>query len=246
MPVEEVKVEVLGATPPSTASVSGETRAQINPGETLETFLDEASVATKKEQERAKYKIEVIFGKDRTPSKGRPSAALVLMWESGKKFHGGGDQKMYWCGHADCGKPMSCDNFGYMHVVCPKCRREMFLDSLARKAHIEDLMGRGVDPSSLGNIPEVVGEKMVYLRPVDMAFLLEKTFRDLDGDADFYIKFSPYDIRYQKNAGTGKVIDVLGAARSHRQPLIYPLRNIIKDLHAGAGLHSRLVALLTS
>jgi hypothetical protein len=246
MPVEEVKADLLSKGIPNTASVSGRTGVKINPGETLETFVEESKLASKKELEKAKYKIEIIFGRRRSPNKGVLSAALILIWESGKKFHGGGDQKMYWCGHDGCGKPFSCDNFGYMHVVCPKCHREMFLDQHAREAHTRDLMSRGLDPSGLGKVPEVVGEKMVNLVPKNMAYLLEKTFRDLDSDADFYLKYSPYDIRYQGKDSLNHIIDTLGSARSHRQPVIYRLKSIIKDLHAGASLHNRLIALLTS
>jgi hypothetical protein len=227
-------------------SISGQTGAKIDPGENLETFLDEAGKAQGREKGKAKYKIELHFSRHRKPNKGVPSPAMVLIWESGKKYHGGGDQKMYWCGHDDCGKPFSSDNFGYMHVVCPKCHREMFLDPKAKDAHAQDMMERGLDPAGLGKVPFVVGEKLVNLTPIDLATLLEKTWRQLDGDSDIYIKFSPHDIRYHKGANDIDIAEQLRVVRTARQPLIYPLTNIIKDLHAGASLHARFVALLTS
>lgn len=230
----------------SGGSISGETGVTLAPGENLETFLDEAGKAQKKEEGKAKYKIEVYFDRKRSPNRGALNAAMVLIWESGKKYHGGGDQKMYWCAHNDCGKPMSSDNFAYMHVVCPKCHREMFLDPKAKEAHAQDMMERGLDPAGVNRIPFVVGEKLVKLTAVDLATLLEKTWRQLDGDADIYVKFSPHDIRYHKGKSELEIAEQLRKARTNRRPLIYPLTNIIKDLHAGASLHARFVALITS
>lgn len=227
-------------------SLSGQTGVELDPGENLETFLEEADDAQKKEHGRAKYKIELHFSRRRSCSRGVPSPAMVLIWESGKEFHGGGDQKMYWCAHDGCGKPFSSDNFGYAHAVCPKCHKEMFLDPKTKEEHKQDMMARGLDPSGLGKIPFVVGEKLVNLTPPDLATLLEKSWRQLDGDADIYIKFSPHDIRYHKGEDELLIAEQLRTVRTNRCPLIYPLTNIIKDLHAGASLHARFVALLTS
>lgn len=238
MPVEEVKdsISVVEARP----------KATIRPGENLETFIGEAGLALQDELAKATYKIEIQFSRHRSPNKGVPSPSMILIWESGKKFHGGGDQRMYWCGHDDCGKPLSSDNFGYMHVVCPKCNREMFLDPKAKEAHRRDMMSRGLDPRDLSNIPYVVGERLVNLTPSNLAVLLEKTWRQLDGDADIYIKYSPYDIRYHKGDNEIEVAEKLGKVRTARRPVIYPLKNIIKDLHAGASLQHRFIALVTS
>jgi hypothetical protein len=230
----------------SRGAISGQTGVELKPGENLETFLEDAGEAQKRESGKAKYKIEIHFSRHRSPNKSALSPAMVLIWESGRKYHGGGDQKMYWCAHDDCGKPLSSDNFAYMHVVCPKCHREMFLDPKSREAHVVDVMKRGKSPSGLKKIPDVIGEKLVNLTPIDLATLLEKTWRQLDGDADIYIKFSPHDIRYHKTDNEVKIADQLRNVRTDRRPLIYPLKNIIKDLHAGASLHARFVALLTS
>jgi len=244
--VDLVVEDRLSGRDPRRGSISGQTGVELAPGENLETFLEEAGAAQKREEGKAKYKIELHFSRHRSPNRGVPSPAMVLIWESGKKYHGGGDQKMYWCSHEDCGKPFSSDNFAYMHVVCPKCHKEMFLDPKAKEAHAQDLMERGLDPAGVKNIPFVVGEKLVNLTPPDLATLLEKTWRQLDGDADIYIKFSPYDIRYHKGSNEIAVAEQLRKTRTARRPLIYPLTNIIKDLHAGASLHARFVALLTS
>jgi len=230
----------------ASGSISGQTGVELKPGENLETFLGDAEDAQQREAEKAKYKIEIHFSKHRSPNRTVESPSMLLIWESGKKYHGGGDQKMYWCGYDDCGKPFSCDNFAYMHVVCPKCHKEMFLDPKAREAHAQDMMDRRLDPRSLGKVRDVVGEKLFNVVPADLAAILEKTWRELDGDADIYIKFSPHDIRYHKDANPIAVAEQLRRHRVARRPLMYSLKNIIKDLHAGATLHARFLALITS
>ena len=71
----------------------------------------------------AKYKIELHFGRDRSISALKPSLGLITMWESGRRLHGGGDDKMYWCGYQDCGKPVRSSAMAQYHLVCPSCQR---------------------------------------------------------------------------------------------------------------------------
>lgn len=194
---------------------------------------------------KAKYKIEAVFSRHRSSLAHVPSPVMVIIWESGKKLHGGGDQRMYWCGYSDCGKPMSSDNFGLNHVVCPKCQRELFLDEFTKQQHLDYLNKENKQSAGLIAKPIVVGEKLANLTPANLSELIEKTWRDLDGDADIYLKYSPYDIRFDSVHGkSSTIVDGLYKSRSHRQPLIYPLKSIIKDLEAGSELKNRLVALL--
>jgi phage FluMu protein Com len=195
---------------------------------------------------KAKYKIEIIFSRHRSTLAHKPSPIMLLIWESGKRFHGGGDQKMYWCGYQDCGKPLSSDNFAYMHVVCPKCKREQFLDPDAKATHAKSVERSGGDSRGILRMPLVVGEKLANLIPAKLSELLEKTWRDLDGDADIYLKYSPFEIRYDSKHETVADLDRLDKVRVQRQPLIYPLKNIIKDMSAGADLRTRLLAMITS
>ena len=96
-------------------------------------------------------------------------------------------------------------------------------------------------------MPIVVGEKLANLTPPKLAELLEVTWRQLEGDADIYLKYSPYEIMYDpKEEGGHKLSDKLDKVRVHRRPLIYTLKSIMKDLHAGADLRKRFLAMITA
>jgi hypothetical protein len=195
---------------------------------------------------KAKYKIEVMFSRHRSSLSHIASPVMVLIWESGKKLHGGGDQKMYWCGFDNCGRPFSSDNFAYAHVVCPHCKREQFLDKATKDKHILYAKNEGIDCASLIRMPIVVGEKLAKLTPPKLADLLVKTFYSLGGDADIYLKYSPYAIRYDAVHETTADMNRLDKVRIQRKPLMYPLKNIIKDTSAGADLKKRFVGMITS
>ncbi len=64
--------------------------------------------------------------------------------------------------------------------------------------------------------------------------------------ADIYIKFSPYEIRYDKLHETTADMDRLEKTRIQRQPVIYTLKAIRKDLAAGADLRARFLAMITA
>ena len=193
-------------------------------------------------EERARYKIELHLGKDRT-THGLCSGA-VLIWESGRRLHGGGDEKMYWCGYPDCKKPMSTDNFAYMHVVCTACQREQFLDHYAKEAHIKEIRSQGKGSADIEKLPTVVGELFFKLPPPKIADLLAATFNDLQRNADIYLKFHPLDIRYAGRSETTADINRLELGRLRRDPLIYPLSRIVKDLVSGADLRGRILAMI--
>ena len=208
---------------------------------------EDLSAAKVEQQFKAKYKIEIIFSKHRSSRLGKSSPLMLLVWESGKKLHGGGDQKMYWCGYDNCSKLFSSDNFAYMHTICPHCKRELFLDIDTKRQHISQAIRNHSDVRGLQQIPLVVGEVLYKLTPSQLAALLEKTWRQLDGDADIYLKYSPHEIRYDPKEEKGhKLSDKLDQVRVQRKPLIYTLKNIMKDLHAGAELRKRFLSMITS
>ena len=199
--------------------------------------IDEATARRllKTEDITAKYKIEVHFGKDRSANK--PSTCAILIWESGRHFHGGGDDKMHWCGYPDCRKPIRSSAFGAVHLVCPHCHRECFLDQ-ATKLQVSK------QDRNVARLPVIVGEKLMRSTMLNIATALTKIWHDLDNDADIYVKYHPLDIRQSLDNGIVKMVDNMNLARSNRALTIYPLANILKDVSNGADLTNRFLTLL--
>jgi hypothetical protein len=222
--------------------VGGSSRSvEVREGETFEDFIGRIG----NKEAKATYKIEVMFSKHRSSLAHKPSPAMVLLWESGKRYHGGGDERMYWCGYNDCDMPISADNFAAYHCVCPSCQRELFLDEVSKGQHTAQLIADGRPTRDIDRIKIIGGEKLVNLTPPKLAKLLEVTWRKLNGDADIYLKYSPHEIRYDPKFETTETIDNLDKVRVQRQPLIYTLKAIMKDLHAGADLRKRFLTMIT-
>jgi len=219
----------------------------IKPPPTQPVMLtpEDAEAMQKREADRAKYKIEVIFHPTKRSSLSyKPSPVMVLIWESGKRLHGGGDEKMYWCGYADCAKPIPSDDFGYMHTVCRHCKREMFLDPDGKRLHIKEAKAQGKDWSGIEKMPFVVGEKMANLSPSNLAVLLSKTWYQLEGLADVYFKYTVRSIRFDALHETAADRKNLELARTVREPGIYTLKRIREDIAAGGDLRSRFLAMI--
>jgi hypothetical protein len=187
-----------------------------------------------------------MFHRNRSSLSHKPSPAMVTIWESGRRLHGGGDEKMYWCGYQDCGKPIPSDDFGYMHVVCRHCKREMFLDPDARTLHLKNLKAERRNSDGIEKLPIVVGEKLTNLTPPNLAELLVKTWYQLEGLADVYFKYSPYEIRYDKAHETARDMDNLERARVQRMPGIYTLKRIREDIANGSDLKGRFLAMIVA
>lgn len=195
---------------------------------------------------KAKYKVEIQFGKNRSISALKPSTGVLLIWESGRRFHGGGDQQMYWCGYDDCAMPMSTDNFAQFSVVCPHCKRESFLDQNSKKFHLNEVRKTGGDVQSFRRMPIVYSEKFFKLTPAKIAELIERVWRSLGCNADIYLKYHPSDIRYQALHMTSKSIDQMEKARHLRGLHIYTLARILRDTSAGAEVRRRFLAFITA
>ncbi len=176
------------------------------------------------DKDLAKYKIEILFG--RGFSLRKPSHGGVSFWESGNKLHGGGDTILHMCpgkslGINDCEAFIPDASHGYGFLVCPRC-------------------------SKTWEGEQVHGQVLARLHIQDWAKLVVKYFRKLEMRADIYVKYHPDDIRSaaileQEKQHMG---DLLMGARKSRKPRIYPLKNIIKDMNAGADLEDRLLAFL--
>lgn len=174
----------------------------------------------------AKYKLEVMFGEDRSMHK--PFSGVVTWWESGSKLHGGGDNKLYICpGKERAGN--GCEGLlpdivtGLNLILCPKCK-------------------------SLWRAEEVHGEVFYRLPMQKWSDVLLSWFLKLGLNADIRIKYARDDIRGAAFKDIEKRMDgeILEKARSfdRRSTSIYSLANIIKDTSAGAGLHERILAFL--
>lgn len=211
---DEASVELLASpavTPEDMATVEEKIKA-------LDKLLGE--------QKLAKYKLEVMFGDDRSFHKS--FGGVVTWWESGNKLHGGGDSKLYLCPGrervgSDCESflPDTCNGLNF--IVCPRCK-------------------------SLWRSEEVFGEVFYRLTMQKWADVLLSWFLKLELNCDIRIKFARDDIRSATFREQEKRMqgELLTKARSEerRSTSIYTLANIIKDTSAGAGLHGRIIAFL--
>jgi hypothetical protein len=176
---------------------------------------------------KAKYKIEVNFGKDHHIDN-TPTYGIINFWESGSQLGGDADAMVYVCPGKkskvnECERPIpDCYN-GLNMVVCPSCQQ------LWRAEHL---------------IAEVF-----YRMPIQhWADALLYWFVKFDHDADVRVKYNYADVRdaaaqeQLRNMGGDVLRKIRGP--SSRVPRLYPLRNIIKDASNGADLYGRFLAFL--
>jgi hypothetical protein len=177
-------------------------------------------------QRIAKYKIELFFSHRRSGRDATPGA--VSLWESGAKLHGGGDCKIYLC-PSEAQKQGACNGIipdaaqGYGHLVCPTCKK----------------VWKG---------SQVHGEIFARLTTQGWSRLLFKYFVRLGHNADIYVKVPRHDIRKAASLEQARQLkgEKLTVARTKRDVYIYPLRNLIKDVNAGADILGRFKALLSA
>lgn len=188
---------------------------------TDEQMADIASELGTGDSLRARYKIELTFGPQRTVH--GPNLCGIQLWESGKHFHGGGDELMYWCkdnreGHDEgCWAPISGTNIRDGMAFCTNCQRMVAADLLTNM-------------------------KIGKVSTKNLSQELVKVFASLGSSADIFIKYHQTDVRY---------IAMLRAkgpqvAKRLKGMHIYPLRNILRDTMNGADLAGRFHAFLTS
>jgi hypothetical protein len=182
----------------------------------------------------AKYRIEVLFGRNRTP--GGPNVAILTFWKKGSRLRGGGDEKIYLCDRVNaaalknvdfvvgvpeeqvgCGKPIPPEGMTGAMAFCPHCKLQW--------------------PP-----PLLTGELFYKVTTSRLAEVVAKYWRDFEGDADLYMKYHTTDIRYQAMV----MEHGAQAAYEHRGLLVYPLSKILRDTAAGAELSGRFQSCLSA
>ena len=176
-------------------------------------------------QQLAKYKIEILFSHERGGHKPYPGG--ISLWESGNQLHGGGDTKVYECpsehlGRGLCAGIIGGSSQGYGHLVCPICQH-VWKDT------------------------EVSGERLARLTTQNWAILLYQYYVRVGHNADLYMKYMPRDLRKASDLEQVKqqMGEHLNKVRGSRRLAIYPLKNIVKDVSAGADIVRRFQAFLS-
>lgn len=165
---------------------------------------------------RARYKIEVAYLESRK-LKG-PSACSVTVWESGRRFHGGGDQSMFWCINSKnpeegCGGLIP-DNMVKVGVaLCPHCKRSV-------------------------NQKFLPVTRVGVFSPLNLAKELHRIFRHLGSDADIYLKFHKSDAEARARLKSD------GGAK--KELAIYTVSRIVQDSLNGADLVKRFETFLAA
>lgn len=178
---------------------------------------------------KARYRLELLFGEER--SRERPVLGAVTFWESGSQLHGGGDGRIYLCPGKrlkknDCTAPIPFAVASRGVFACPKCK-EVWESGRDRALVIGEVLGRHTMQQ--------------------WATVLLHYFRILDHHCDVTLKFSPTDIRSkalveQRRDRGGELL----AKARRRAKAVYPLKNIIKDMNAGADPYRRMFAFVTA
>jgi len=189
----------------------------------------------------AKFKIEYMFGSGRTTA--GPNTGTLQVWESGKKLHGGGDEKAYWCLEKDrlnTKNERTEGTHGCGNII---------IGNFIGSATVRGRHGQGVASQLMAQCPHcggvipadmLTGEKLDNVTTDRLAEILAEEWHRLKGEADIYLKFAPDDIRYQMIAR----IHGNSVARRIRGLTIYPLANILKETAAGSSLVGRFKAFL--
>lgn len=222
--------------------LAGEDTTVVMSGEELEMLERQVKAMDKllSEEIRAKFKLEVQFGKGRAGRgirSAQPFAGVMSAWLSGSKFHGGGDEKIF---------------------ECPGCGAWILPHQITQRTVVQKVNGRDVEEfmslsycgecAKIWKSEQTIGERLYKLTEQNWAFAILKMFQRLEMDADIYLKYHPIDIRYKtmmemaRNRGG----EELAKAKKNRGLHIYPLKNIIKDTKHGSDLYGRIRAFINA
>ena len=188
------------------------------------------------ERSKAKYKIEIHFGKSRT-TKG-PNVGALTVFESGNRLNGEGDEMMYICSQRDSGLALNAPGYKDKPIQRGTGGCGAYIPGSAIRGGIANCPNCG----SLINAEQLTSTQLFNLTTDSLAEKLCRWFEQLESNCDIYLKYHPTDIRYKAMEST----EGLDKARMLRGLTIYPLANIIKDTSNGASLKKRFVALLSN
>lgn len=189
----------------------------------------EALMKSMKEEDehKAKFILDIYFNEERSVH--RPFSGFLMAWTNGGFFHGGGDEKVYFCpakverdGHTKiCAAPMPPNLIKHHMGICVTCQQ----------------------PSKDKNF---VGEVFFKLPMSSWTSVIERYFYRLNCNADIRIGIMRGDLRAASvlQASSEKQGEMLRKVRQQREWVRYSLAAIIKDGAAGATLGSRLNAFL--
>ena len=177
---------------------------------------------------KAKYKIELIFGKARSDT--NPTPGLLSFWENGSRLHGGGDAKIYLCPgrrlkRSNCQAPIPDSANSLGELVCASC-------------------------GTIWKGDEVIGELLFNLSMRKWSEVLYNYFYALECSCDLYLKHAPNDIRSvsldQAKRATWAGSKKLDKSRVTRARYIYRLNSILADTANGADPQRRFYFFLTT
>lgn len=196
----------------------------------------------------ADYKIEIYFPRARSVM--QDTHAMLSTWISGGQLNGDLDQGMFWCMDAEhvlgpgtfrkllnllkvgqipstgCGKLIPPNYVGSKKAVCPSCKRIW-------------------EPKHLCTLIPFFGSM------TDLVDLVAYFYNALNQNADFYLKHHQGEnikmlVEEAQDKKGWKARERLDTSPGNIVSAIYPLKNIQKDLSAGATIESRIKAFLTS
>lgn len=178
----------------------------------------------------AKYKIEILLPPSRKTNEA--TACAVTMFISGGKLHGGGDELLYLCrsekdAKVGCGDVLKGPlmiaqgvNGGMSSVYyCDKCKK-----------HVNR---------------ELCASTILYKLPINkIAENVYRIFRQLDSNADIYLKYQKTDIREATRLAQEGKVDALQQIPTKMEYAIYTLKNILKDAANDSQIISKITTFL--
>jgi len=205
----------------------------------VQAQIDAAAQETEEAKRlKADYKIQVWFRHNRKLF--GDNTFTLSFWESGKRLHGGGDEKMFVCRR--------------LHNAPQPNRRDSLAlknpDSVGKKG-CDHLIPGGIMQAGIVVCPncnmrhqsEYLVDSILYEADMTRASeIIEGWWRKLGSNADIYVKYAPDDPRTLLQA------DRYGyeKARARKGLTIYPLDRIITDTAGGASVQGRFRSLLVA